>query len=96
MEPEQQVYHKKPIGWVKEANKLGRYRNTYGGFRIYVTLEPTSSSSVVEKNGELWNKTEFTRGLYIAVDRYGVTYEGELDTVISKIDIDVLQQKFDK
>lgn len=88
------VFTYKGVGWVKEANKSGKYKKTYYGFRIYTITEPTSSDSIIEKEDGMYNVTEFTKVEYIAIDKYGVTYKGWYWNIISKIDIDVLQQKF--
>lgn len=91
-----EVYTYKGVGWIKEANKLGKYRNSYKGFRIYTVVEPTHSERIEERQDGSYRITEFTKGDYIAIDKYGVTYKGWLWDVIAKIDIDFLQQQFDK
>ena len=90
------VFVYKGVGWIKEANKLGVYKNTYQKFRIYTIKEPTHSESFFEKDGELWRRTDFTQGEYVAIDKYGVTYSGKYWDIIAKIDIDVICQRFDK
>ncbi len=89
------VFTYKGKGWVKEANKLGKYKQTYEQFRIYEIKEPSHTESIVEREGALWRKTEFTQGEYVAIDKYGVTYKGKYWDIIAKIDIDVLCQQFD-
>lgn len=84
------------MGWIKEANKKGRYERTYEGFRIYVVVEPTSTESIVEKDGELWNSVKFTRGDYYATDSTGLTYTGWRWDVIGKIDKEIFRRKLSK
>ena len=82
------IYTKKPIGWIKEANKLGKYKTTYKGFRIYTVKEVTCIQDVVQREGQMYSRTSFTKGDYVAVDRYGVTYKGWYWNIIAKIDVD--------
>ncbi len=91
-----EVFTYRGVGWVREANKLGKYKKTYNGFRIYILVEPTHSERIEEREDGAYRVTEFTKGDYIAIDKYGVTYKGWYWDVIAKIDIDVLQQKLDK
>lgn len=93
---DQQVFTYKGPGWVKEANKLGKYSKTYYGFRIY-TVKPADTKVTFENREDgVWRRTDFLPGEYIAIDKYGVRYEGKYWDVIAKIDIDVLQQRFCK
>ena len=91
------VFTYKGAGWVKEANKLGTYKKTYQGFRIYTVIAATFTTTIVEKeDGIMYNKTEFTKGRYIAIDKFGVKYKGWYWSIISKIDYDVMQQFYSK
>lgn len=83
-------------GWIKKANELGKFKNTYCSFRIYTIKECQVVTKVIEREGEKWNQTDFIDGKYVAIDKYGVKYEGKYWDVIAKIDIDILQQRFDK
>lgn len=91
-----EVFIYKGVGWIKEANKLGKYKTTYYSFRIYTVDEPTHTERIEEREDGTYNVTEFTKGDYIAIDKYGVTYKGWYWDIIAKIDIDVIQQRFSK
>jgi hypothetical protein len=81
------------VSWVKEANKLGEYRTTYKGFRIYCTLKPEAKSRIEKRNLQTFRVTEFTKGKYVAIDKSGATLEGDsVDGLGYAIDIASLQQ----
>lgn len=67
------------LSWIKNANKLGKYYTTYFGYRISITKKGS-----VEIIG---NKTIFTEGQYVAINKTGNKITGKLSTVISKIDL---------
>ena len=62
----------------------------------YTVIAPTSTTTIVEKEDGMYNKTEFTKGRYIAIDKFGVKYKGWYWSIISKIDYDVMQQFYSK
>lgn len=81
------------MGWVKEANKLGKYLTTFLGYRIYVKVQPTHVESIITENGVQYRKTEFFPGEYVAVNRYADIIECEgLGNMIAKIEIEYLRQ----
>lgn len=90
------VFIYKGVGWIKEANKLGKYKNSYNGFRIYTLVKPSCTTRIEEREDGTYSVKEFTKGDYIAIDKYGVTYKGWYWDIIAKIDIDVLIQKMQK
>jgi len=84
------------MGWVKEANKKGKYDRTYEGFRINIIKEPTSSESLKEINGEMYRETSFTKGEYFATDSTGLVFNGWIWDIISKIDKEIMRRKMSK
>lgn len=56
--------------WIADANRLGVYFDTYKGYRMYCVQEVTVRHSV-ERNGELWNRTDIVPGEYVAIDKNG-------------------------
>ena len=84
------------MSWIKEANKKGRYKQTHKGFRIYVVVECSSKISIVERNGESYNCTEITKGVYYAVDKNGVEFNGWLWDIIHKIDKEDILKMFQR
>lgn len=84
------------MGWISESNKIGKYKTTYKGFRFYCTKESEVIESVVERDDGMYNKTEFIKGEYIAIDKSGQRIEGYYWYIITKIDIIDLQRIFDK
>ncbi|WP_346320950.1 hypothetical protein [Chitinophaga sp. YIM B06452] len=85
------------MGWIKEANKLGKYINTWKGFRFYCTVEPTSTESIIERDGEQWLRTEFTEGEYVAIDKTGMEFRGKDKVAMCfKIDFELSRRYFEK
>lgn len=83
--------------WVKEANKLGKYEETYDGFRIYVTKEPQVLESSFEEDGSTWLRTDFVPGEFVAIDRDGVTFTRRyLTEIYYDIDLEMLRRRLDK
>lgn len=81
------------MGWVKEANKLGEYCDTWLGYRIYIIVKPTHTESIITENGAQRLKIEFFPGEYVAVNRYEDIIECEgRDNMIAKIEIEYLIQ----
>ncbi len=90
------VYQLLGAGWIKEANKLGRFSRTYKGFRIYITKEGSMKEAEFERDGEMWRRTDIEPPLFAAMDKYGVLYQGRYESVIWEIDVDVFQQSYNK
>lgn len=59
------------MSWVKEANKIGRYEETRGGYRVYCVRKAFHAESTVIRDGEEWRMVEFTPGHYVAVNKHG-------------------------
>jgi hypothetical protein len=91
------VVRKQPSikGWVKLANKIGRYSRSYEGFRIYCTKEPEIKQSIEERSDGTWRRTEFIKGWFVAIDKYGCRFEASsVDQLAFKIDIENFARKF--
>lgn len=84
------------MSWIKEANKMGEYKNTYYGFRIYCIKSPEVIETIVQKSDGLYNKTEFTRGEYVGIDKSDCKYEGDLERVIALIDKELIRRRLSK
>lgn len=84
------------MSWIKEANKIGRYETTYKGFRFYYTKEASMFHSIVEKDGALWNKTEIIKAELVAINKNGLTLEGNyIDEMAFRIDIILIKKSYD-
>jgi hypothetical protein len=57
--------------WIKEANKIGKYVNTWGGFRIYRTKEGKINQRIETREDGVYRVTEFEKGWYVAVNKDG-------------------------
>jgi hypothetical protein len=85
------------MSWIKEANKLGVYEDSLKGFRIYCTKNAEIKSSVVELDGELWNRTDIIAGHFVAVDKNGFRIEAKyMDEIKNKILLEDAQRFCDK
>lgn len=69
--------------WVKEANKLGKYIGTYGGFRMYYTIEPSHTERIEEREDGQYRVVDFQKGQVVAIDKHGRRKEGDRWSVIS-------------
>lgn len=82
-------------GWIKIVNRLGRYERSYEGFRIYCTKEPEIRQSIEQREDGQWRITEFIKGWFVAIDKYGVRFEASsIDQLTFKIDWEILCRKF--
>lgn len=79
--------------WIKKANKLGRYLDTYQGFRIYV-IKPTEVKEEIEERPDgLYRITRFIPGELVALDKTGCRFEGNgKGEIYCKIDIETFQR----
>jgi len=85
------------MGWIKEANKLGRYEMTYQGFRIYCSKEPSTTDSKIEKPNGIYSVTEFHKGHFIAIDSTGSRFEASNIEVLGvKIDSELVRRYYSK
>lgn len=85
------------MGWIKEANKIGKYQHTYGGFRIYCTQEPYETTGEIERDGKTYVVTEFHSGYFVAIDNTGCRIEGKnLEAIGVKIDSEQMRRYFSK
>lgn len=85
------------MSWIKEANKIGKYEQTYKGFRFYCTKEPEIKQETFEKDGERWNRTDFIKGDFVAIDKTGLRFEGHyFDELAWKIDMEIMRRGFSK
>jgi hypothetical protein len=85
------------MSWIKEANKIGKYERSHEGFRIYCTKEPKVKCTVVEREGEMWNRTDFIKGWFVAVDKDGVRFENSsVSELWTKIEWEAMARRYDK
>lgn len=56
------------MSWIKEANKLGKYKSTHLGFRIYYVVEPTCVTTTEIREDGVYQVTKFTPGEYKAIN----------------------------
>lgn len=85
------------MSWVKDANKIGRYKDTYRGFRVYVTKESQIVETFFERDGSTYRRTDFIPGELVAIDRHGVTFTRPYyDHLAFDIDIELLNRYYDK
>lgn len=76
--------------WLKKANRIGTYNRTYRKFRIYCTKEPEIKTSIVDRDGEEWRRTDFIPGWHVAIDKWGCRFEAAYITDLAvKIDIEI-------
>jgi len=84
------------MSWITEANKLGKYDSTHGGFRIYIVKEARTIEKTIIKNGKELEYTLHIPSHRIAIDKYGVQFEGDLHQVSFKIDMEMMARRFDQ
>jgi len=85
------------MGWVREANKIGKYEETHDGFRIYCILEPKIKESIVEKEDGLYRRTDFIKGWFVAVDKTKVRFEAKhISELHFKIEMEHMRRRFEK
>jgi hypothetical protein len=86
-----------PMTWIKQANKIGKYRSTYKGFRIYCTKQSRIVVRIEKREDGLYRITQIIPGWLVAVDKTGSRFEGaDITSVAFKIDIEILNRHFDK
>lgn len=84
------------MSWVKEANKLGKYLQTYKGFRVYETKAATHSERFEDRPDGRFRITEFEKGEAVAIDKTGEVVHGSgIRTIGEKIDMIVLKRYFE-
>lgn len=85
------------MGWVYEANKIGRYDMTYQGFRLYWTKEPSWTERTETRDDGEYKITDLHKGDLVAVDKTGCRFEGHfVDQIAAKIDWEMTGRYFDK
>lgn len=84
------------MSWVKEANKLGKYLQTYKGFRLYEIKAATHSERFEDRPNGRYRITEFEKGEAVAIDKTGEVVHGSgILTLSEKIDMIVLKRYFE-
>ena len=81
--------------WIADANRLGVYLGSYKGYRMYCVQEVTHRVSIVERDGELWERTDIIPGKFIAIDKNGsrATHSFPFDLYVA-IDLQWLQDYY--
>lgn len=81
------------MSWIKEANKIGRYKATIHGFRVYCIKEATHTESIITRDGEQWIRIDFHPGHYVAVDKHSRRLETKMGKVHMYEAIDIQHLK---
>lgn len=84
------------MSWVKDANKIGEYKTTYGGYRIYCIKQPQIVERIEERETGIYRITDFVRGEFLAINKDGDKIEGYyLEDIASKIDIQEIKKRYE-
>lgn len=85
------------MSWIKQANRKGRYKQSYRGFRIYETKPGSMSTHIEHRPDGDYRVTAFTPSEFLAIDKTGCVFEGTgIEKIGYDIDIELLQRSFDK
>lgn len=85
------------MSWITEANRFGRYEQTYCGFRIYWTKEPSHTTRIEIRNGEKFEVTDLYKGDLVAIDKTGAIIKDHwIDRIGEKIDMEMVQRFYHK
>lgn len=80
--------------WIKEANKIGKYYQSYRGYRIYYVVISASKTETMEIDGKIFEHRTFEKGKLIAVNKPGNRIERySLSEVGSAIDVEIFRLK---
>jgi|GEM_PF-6355852 len=85
------------MSWITEANRFGRYEQTYCGFRIYWTKEASHTTRIEVRNGEKFEVTDLHRGDLVAIDKTGAIIKDHwIDRIGEKIDMEMVLRSYHK
>jgi hypothetical protein len=82
------------MGWIQQANKIGKYKTTWNAFRIYVTRQTPMKQYVDQRTEGSVLVTEFGKNEYTAIDKTGCKINDfSLEGIAFKIDFEVLSRR---
>jgi hypothetical protein len=82
------------MGWLKQANKIGKYETTWNGFRIYLTKSETIKQYTEHREEGSFMVTDFGKREYVAVDKTGFKItDYSIEGIAYKIDFEILGRR---